>query len=190
MLLTIKSARAPCSPIFLRLPVRVAIMSSISLRTESSGGDGGSSRASFSSFRSSTDKLAKLLTKFSGFLISWAIPATSWPSKGQLLGLHQAVLRRLQVLQCLLRPFLRRSRIMFVLFEFADVGINRDGPAVGVLRSVTRSSGYPCGGGRARLTACGALRGGIEPCLWGALADIVKPDSIAARTISQKVRLE
>jgi hypothetical protein len=35
----------------------------------------------FSSSRRSTDRLAKLLTKFSGFLISWAIPAVSWPSE-------------------------------------------------------------------------------------------------------------
>src|SRR6516162_7510216 len=35
---------------------------------------------SFSSSNSSLDSSAKLLTKLSGFLISWAIPAVSWPS--------------------------------------------------------------------------------------------------------------
>ena len=36
---------------------------------------------SFSSSRRSTERLAKLLTKFSGFLISCAMPAVSWPSE-------------------------------------------------------------------------------------------------------------
>ena len=36
---------------------------------------------SFNSSSSSTERLAKLLTKFSGFLISCAMPAVSWPNE-------------------------------------------------------------------------------------------------------------
>ena len=37
--------------------------------------------SSFNSSSSSTERLAKLLTKLSGFLISWAMPAVSWPNE-------------------------------------------------------------------------------------------------------------
>ena len=48
---------------------------------------------------SSTETAEKLFTKLSGFLISWAIPAVSWPERGQFLRLDQAVLCGAQVLQ-------------------------------------------------------------------------------------------
>ena len=81
MLLTILSARFPCSAIFSRLPVSISIVSSISARLSSSSAVIAGAAVSFNSSSNSTDSPAKLLTKLSGFLISWAIPAVSWPSE-------------------------------------------------------------------------------------------------------------
>ena len=50
-----------------------------SSRVASSSGAGAST--SLSSSSRSFDRSEKLLTKFSGFLISWAMPAVSWPSE-------------------------------------------------------------------------------------------------------------
>ena len=97
MLLTMLSARLPCSAIFSRLPVSISIVSSISARLSSSSVAIAGAVVSFNSSSSSTDRLAKLLTKLSGFLISWAMPAVSWPERGHLLGLDQIGLRRLQI---------------------------------------------------------------------------------------------
>ena len=57
---------------------------------------------------SSTDTAEKLLTKLSGFLISWAMPAVSWPSEASFSRLDEAILRGPQVLQRL-RQFARAS---------------------------------------------------------------------------------
>jgi hypothetical protein len=45
--------------------------------------------SSFSSSSSSTDSPAKLLTKFSGFLISWAMPAVNWPKEDLVAWISQ-----------------------------------------------------------------------------------------------------
>src|SRR5581483_3215116 len=79
--LTMLSARRPCSPILSRLPVSISIVSSRSARLSSSSVSSAGPAISFSSSSSSIDRWAKLLTKLSGFLISWAMPAVSWPSE-------------------------------------------------------------------------------------------------------------
>jgi len=89
MLLTMPSARRPCSAIFSRLPVSIPIVSSIPVRLSSSSAPIAGAVVSFNSPSNSTERSAKLLTKFSGFLISWAMPAVNWP-RGHLLGLDQA----------------------------------------------------------------------------------------------------
>ena len=75
------SARRPCSAIFSRLPVSISTVSSISARVSSSSAAIAGAAAAFNSSSNSTDSPAKLLTKLSGFLISWAMPAVSWPSE-------------------------------------------------------------------------------------------------------------
>ena len=77
MLLTMLSARLPCSAILSRLPVSISIVSSISARLSSSSAASAGAAVSFSSSSSSTERPAKLLTKLSGFLISCAMPAVS-----------------------------------------------------------------------------------------------------------------
>ena len=77
MLLTMPSARRPFSVIFSRLLVSTPTTSSISARLSSSSAPGAVAATDFSSPKSSTERLAKLLTKLSGFLISWAIPAVT-----------------------------------------------------------------------------------------------------------------
>ena len=78
MFLTIASARLPCCTILSRLPRNVSVISPISARSLPSRYAPRS--ASCSSEVSSAEIAEKLLTKLSGFLISWAIPAVSWPS--------------------------------------------------------------------------------------------------------------
>ena len=99
MLLTMLSARLPCSAILSRLPVSISTVSSISARVSSSSVAMPGAALSFSSSSSSIESPAKLLTKFSGFLISCAIPAVSWPSAAIFSRLDQIGLRRLQVAQ-------------------------------------------------------------------------------------------
>ena len=55
--------------------------------------------ASCNSSISSAESAEKLLTKLSGFLISCAMPAVSWPSEASFSRLDQAVLRGAQILQ-------------------------------------------------------------------------------------------
>ena len=76
MFLTIESARLPCCTTLSRLPASSSINSAVC-----SSSCGAEPIASFSSSMSSIDSAAKLLTKFSGFLISCAMPAVSWPSE-------------------------------------------------------------------------------------------------------------
>src|SRR5260370_88189 len=78
MFRTIPSARLPCCTIFSRLPRNVSVISPISVRSLPSRDAPRS--ASCSSLVSSAETAEKLLTKLSGFLISCAIPAVSWPS--------------------------------------------------------------------------------------------------------------
>src|SRR6516162_8913010 len=100
MLLTMPSARRPCSTIFSRFPVSKRVVSTISAHL--AGSSALTARAaSFSSSNSSTERPAKLLTKLRGFLISWAIPAVTCPSAA-IFCAHQACLRHLQFAQCLL----------------------------------------------------------------------------------------
>ena len=81
MLLTMPSARLPCSAILPRLPVSsVHRLVDLGALVSSSVASAGAA-VSFSSSSSSTERAAKLLTKFSGFLISCAMPAVSWPSE-------------------------------------------------------------------------------------------------------------
>jgi len=59
------------------IAVSIWTTSSISARLSSSSTASAGAAVSFSSPNSSTDKSAKLLTKLSGFLISWAMPAVN-----------------------------------------------------------------------------------------------------------------
>src|SRR6516162_1493886 len=77
--LTMASARFSCCTTLSRLSRRVFVSSAISLRVLSLRFP--PLRASCNSSISSTDTPEKLLTKLSGFLISWAIPAVNWPSE-------------------------------------------------------------------------------------------------------------
>ena len=95
MLLTMLSARLPCSAILSRLPVSISIVSSISARVSSSSVAMPGAALSFSSSSSSIDSPAKLLTKLSGFLISWAMPGGQLAERRHLLRLDQIGLRRL-----------------------------------------------------------------------------------------------
>ena len=75
------SARLPCWTIFSRLPFSVAVRSSISARRSAATASLSGATAAFSSSSRSLDSSEKLLTKLSGFLISCAMPAVSWPSE-------------------------------------------------------------------------------------------------------------
>src|SRR5271168_1423490 len=79
MFLTIESARWPCCTTLSRLLRKVSVSSVISARVFLSAFT--SPRVSCNSSISSTETAEKLLTKLSGFLISCAIPAVSWPSE-------------------------------------------------------------------------------------------------------------
>jgi hypothetical protein len=81
MLLTMPSARRPCSAILSRLPVSIPIVSSISVRLSWLSAAIAGAAVSFNSSSNSTERSAKLLTKLSGFLISWAMPAVNWPNE-------------------------------------------------------------------------------------------------------------
>src|ERR1700716_724958 len=94
MFLTIESARLPCWTIFSKLSFSVCVNSSTSLRVLPSRAAGVS--RSFSSSISSAESAAKLLTKLSGFLISWAIPARKLPERGEFFRRHQPILRSAQ----------------------------------------------------------------------------------------------
>ena len=72
-------ARSPCSLIFCMFSFRSATMSLISSRSSSGSLFALSSMISIRSFSSLSDILLKLMTKFRGFCISWAIPALSSP---------------------------------------------------------------------------------------------------------------
>src|SRR6266481_5907267 len=78
MFLTIESARLPCCTTLSRLPCSISAISLISARSFVSRLAPAS--ASRNSSISSTETAEKLLTKLSGFLISCAMPAVSWPS--------------------------------------------------------------------------------------------------------------
>ena len=75
MFLTMESARLPCCTTLSRLPRSVSVNSSISARAFSSIVK--PFRASCNSSINSVESAEKLLTKLSGFLISWAMPAVS-----------------------------------------------------------------------------------------------------------------
>jgi hypothetical protein len=77
--LTMASARLPCCTTFSRSPRSVFINSVISPRLFSFGL--ASSSTSCNSSINSAESAEKLFTKLSGFLISCAIPAVSWPSE-------------------------------------------------------------------------------------------------------------
>ena len=59
----------------------IPIVSSIAARFSSPSALIAGAAVSFNSSSNSTDSPAKLLTKLSGFLISWAMPAVNWPSE-------------------------------------------------------------------------------------------------------------
>ncbi len=80
MFLTIESARLPCCTTLSRLPCSISAISLISCPQLCCRGWRPPS-ASRNSSMSSTEMAEKLLTKLSGFLISCAIPAVSWPSE-------------------------------------------------------------------------------------------------------------
>ena len=79
MFLTIESARLPCCTTLSRLPCSSSINSADLARLRRRARAVPS--ASLSSSMSSIESAAKLLTKLSGFLISCAMPAVSWPSE-------------------------------------------------------------------------------------------------------------
>ena len=79
MFLTIKSARFPCSTTLPRLPLSMSESSVICALTSLSRRAACS--VSCNSPMSSMASAEKLLTKLSGFLISWAMPAVNWPSE-------------------------------------------------------------------------------------------------------------
>ena len=72
-------ARSPCERMRSRLSVRSDEISWISSRSSALKVSPPSSRISLSSSMSSPETSEKFLTKFSGFLISWATPAVSSP---------------------------------------------------------------------------------------------------------------
>ena len=86
MFLTIALARLPCWTTLSRLPCSVSAISLISPRSLLSRWTLPS--ASRNSSMSSTLTAEKLLTKFSGFLISCAMPAVSCPEPGELFRLY------------------------------------------------------------------------------------------------------
>ena len=73
------------------------ISSSASSRALASSGAPRAPRASSST--SSRDRAEKLLTKLSGFLISWAMPAVSWPSEASFSDWIEPVLRLAQIVE-------------------------------------------------------------------------------------------
>src|SRR5215208_3600492 len=111
MFLTIESARLPCWTTFSRLPFSMWVSSSSSARFLSSTAT--SLRASPSSSTNSWESVEKLLTKFSGFLISCG----ELPERGELLRLNKAILRGAQLLE----RFGKLLGSLLHLFEHADV---------------------------------------------------------------------
>ena len=93
-----ESARLPCCTTLSRLPFSISISSS------TSAPDVSLERAPFRARRATRRSAPptrdeKLFTKFSGFLISCAMPAVSWPKRGELFGLDQTVLGGPKILQ-------------------------------------------------------------------------------------------
>ena len=162
MLLTMPSARRPCSTILARLPVSRSIVSCNSARLFSSGSASSASTACFSSSSSSLDRPAKLLTKFSGFLISCAMPAVSWPSEAIFsawIRLAWAAFSRSSESRNSVNS---RTFSMAITAWAAKVssssicrGVNAPGSA---LRSSTAADGH-----RPR-ASCGAASSGAEAC--------------------------
>ena len=81
MLRMMPSARRPCSRILVAFARRSARRSPDWSSASETGRAGSSANSSSRSSRSSTESWAKLLTKLSGFLSSWATPAVSCPSE-------------------------------------------------------------------------------------------------------------
>ena len=80
MFLTIESARLPCCTTLSRLPFSMSGQL-VDLGAQACRRAGALAAPRCSSSISSADSDEKLLTKFSGFLISCAMPAVSWPSE-------------------------------------------------------------------------------------------------------------
>src|SRR5215472_5664071 len=121
MLLTMPSARLPCSAIFSRLPVSIWTISSSSARSSAPSVAIAGRAVSCSSSRSSTERPAKLLTKLSGFLISWAMPAGQLAKRGHLLRLDQPVLGAAQIGECGLGRVARRADLGLGALPVGDV---------------------------------------------------------------------
>ena len=103
MLLTMPSARLPCSAIFSRLPVSISIVSSISARLSSSSAAIAGAAVSFNSSSNSTDRLGEIVDEVERVLDLVRDSGGQLAQRRHLLGLDQARLRRPQFAQ-------RRSR--------------------------------------------------------------------------------
>ena len=77
---TIRFARSPCWWMLVRFSSNSLPMSTINWRCSSFNSSPAGGISSWSSSRISLQPSEKFLTKFNGFLISWATPAVSWPS--------------------------------------------------------------------------------------------------------------
>src|SRR5215467_3025246 len=121
MLLTMPSARRPCSAILPRLPVSIWTISSISARVSSASAATAGCVVSFSSSSNSTERSAKLLTKLSGFLISWAMPAVSLPRAAIF-----CACKRLACAACNSRSGVaRRPDLRLGALALGDVGVDQ-----------------------------------------------------------------
>ena len=129
MLLTMPSARLPCSAILSRLPRSISTTSSTAARSSSPSAATAGAVVSFSSSNSSPDSSAKLLTKLSGFLISCAMPGGQLAECRHLLGVEQAGLRRLQFLQRALGGVARRADLGLGALALGDVAVDQHDPA-------------------------------------------------------------
>ncbi len=146
------SARLPCSAIFSRLPVSIATISSTSARLSSSSAAKAGAAASFSSSSNSTDSPAKLLTKLSGFLISWAMPAVSWPSEAIFSAWIRLACAAFSswyaaaIVRLLFRRVARRADLGFAALALGDVGIDQhEAAATAPGCGGPRSPGRPAG---------------------------------------------
>ena len=120
MLLTMPSARLPCSAIFSRLPVSIATISSTSARSSSASPAIAGAAVSFSSSSNSTERPAKLLTKFKRVLDLVGDAGGQLAERGHLLRLDQPVLGAAQISECGLGGGMRAARLLAARRQFLE----------------------------------------------------------------------
>src|SRR5215472_10943389 len=156
MLLTIPSARLPCSAILSRLPRSISTTSSTAARSSLPRAATAGAVVSFSSSNNSPESSAKLLTELSGFdLVGDA--GSQLAECRHLLRMNEARLRRLQFLQRHLGGVTCCADLGLGALPLRDAAVDQHDPAAGY--GIARTSMTAIGAAGIRYSASGCFSG-------------------------------